>query len=108
MPFEIVFAPEAVEDWKRLDARDRATLKEALEVHLRFEPQKESKSRIKRLRGMARPQYRLRVDQLRIFYDVTDETVEVLAVITKADANDWLEQFGELDGGESDETSTAQ
>src|SRR2546422_3569706 len=31
-----------------------------------------SKSRIKRLRGIERPGYRLRVGQIRVFYDVRD------------------------------------
>ena len=77
MAFEIVLAPEAVDDLRRLSARDRAKLRDALEVHLRHEPTKVSKSRIKRLRGLIRPQYRLRVDDLRVFYDVTDIDVQV-------------------------------
>jgi mRNA interferase RelE/StbE len=94
MHFEIILAPEAIEDWKRLEARELATVKQALETHLRFEPLKESKSRIKHLRGFSRPQYRLRIDELRVFYDVNEKTVEVLAIVLKPDANAWLEQFG--------------
>ena len=66
-----------------------------LKTHLRFEPTKSSKSRIKRLRGMKRPQYRLRVDEIRVYYDVTEDTVEVLAIITKSEAQAWLEGKGE-------------
>ena len=78
----------------RLRAAKRATVKEALEVHLRHEPRKLSRSRIKRLRGLSRPQYRLLVDDVRVFYDVTDTTVEILAVVAKAEAESWLSQFG--------------
>ena len=62
-----------------------------VERHLRHEPAKTSKSRIKRLRGLSRPQYRLRVDEIRVFYDVTETTVEVLAILEKAEAQAWLD-----------------
>ena len=75
-------------------AAKRAAVKEALEVYLRHEPGKLSRSRIKRLRGLSRPQYRLLVDDIRVFYDVTDTTVEVLAVVAKAEVDSWLRQFG--------------
>jgi len=66
-----------------------------MEKHLRHEPQKVSRSRIKRLRGLARPQYRLRVGEIRVFYDITEEIVEVLAIVTKAKAAPWLAEKGE-------------
>jgi len=40
--------------------------------------------------GSARPQYRLRVNEVRVFYDVTETTVEVLAIISKEQAEAWL------------------
>jgi mRNA-degrading endonuclease RelE of RelBE toxin-antitoxin system len=95
MKYEILFAPEAVQDFKRLSARDRSTVKEAIEKHLRYEPQKMSKSRIKKLQGMSRPQYRLRVDGIRVFYDLAETTVQVLAIIPKSKAAEWLEEMGE-------------
>jgi len=94
MRFEILLAPEAVEDLRRLKASERTTVKEALETHLRHEPTKTSRSRIKRLRGIARPQYRLRVDEVRVFYDVSGSAVEVLAIVPKPEAESWLAQFG--------------
>ena len=90
MRFEIVLAPEAVEDLRRLKANDRSAVKEALDKHFRHEPTKTSRSRIKRLRGIARPQYRLRVEEVRVFYDVSGSTVEVLAVVPKPEAESWL------------------
>ncbi len=92
--FSIVLAPEAAEDLRSLKATLRAAVRQALEKHLRHEPEKLSKSRIKRLRGLARPQYRLRVGEIRIFYDVRGDTVEVLAIITKSEAESWLARFG--------------
>jgi mRNA interferase RelE/StbE len=94
MRFDIVLAPEAVEDLKRLKATLRATVRTALETHLRHEPAKASRSRIKRLRGLRQPQFRLRVGEVRIFYDVTGETVEVLAIVDKSEAQSWLARFG--------------
>src|SRR5437879_10654395 len=94
MPYEIVLAPEAVEDLRSLPAAVRAEVKLALETHLLNEPAKLSRSRIKRLRGISRPQYRLRVDEIRVFYDVVGESVEVLAIVEKAETSQWLEKFG--------------
>jgi mRNA-degrading endonuclease RelE of RelBE toxin-antitoxin system len=94
MRFEIVLAPEAIEDRKKLKANVWAAVKAALETHLRHEPTKTSRSRIKRLRGMARPRYRLRVEEVRVFYDVSASTVEVLAIVAKSEAQSWLAQFG--------------
>jgi mRNA interferase RelE/StbE len=51
--------------------------------------------RRKRLRGVRRPQYRLRVEEVRVFYDVTDEAVEVLAIVVKSDAGAWLARHSE-------------
>jgi mRNA interferase RelE/StbE len=94
MRFEILLGPEAVEDLRRLKAGERTAVKEALETHLRHEPTKTSRSRIKRLRGIARPQYRLRVEEVRVFYDVSGSTVEVLAIVPKPEAESWLTRFG--------------
>ena len=69
-----------MDDFKRLGVRDRTTIRDALEIHLRHEPEKVSKSRIKRLKGVNHPQYLLRIGKFRIFHDVT--------VV-------WLEKFGE-------------
>ncbi len=94
MPFAIVLAPEAVEDIGRLKASLRTSVKAALETHLRHEPQKTSRSRIKRLRGLSRPQYRLRVGDTRVFYDVAEGVVQVLAIVPKSETTSWLAQFG--------------
>ena len=94
MRFEIILAPEAIEDLRRLKANERSAVKEALETHLKHGPTKTSRSRIKRLRGIARPQYRLRVEEVRVFYDVSGSTVAVLAIVPKSEAESWLARFG--------------
>ena len=94
MRYEVVLAPEAAKAYRSLPAYRRAELRDALERHLRHEPTRASKSRIKRLRGLSQPQYRLRVGEVRVFYDVTRETVEVLAIVTKAEAAGGLAEHG--------------
>jgi mRNA interferase RelE/StbE len=94
MKYAILLAPEAVIDLRGLRANLRSQVREAIEAHLRHEPAKVSKSRIKRLRGLARQQYRLRIDEVRVFYDITGNTVEVLAIVAKSEAESWLAQFG--------------
>jgi mRNA-degrading endonuclease RelE of RelBE toxin-antitoxin system len=102
MRYDILFAPEAVEDYDDLATNVRAEVRDCIETHLRHEPRKTSKSRIKRLRGYSRPQYRMRVgDDTRVFYDVTEHAVEVLGIVPKSRALEWLERYGE-----SDETSS--
>jgi len=101
MRFEIVIAPRAVQELRELPARLRSEIRDALERYLRSVPTRTSKSRIKRLRGMARPQYRLRVGETRVFYDVREKTVEILAIVANKQAQKWLEEQGapDEDGG---------
>ena len=95
MKYEIILAPEAVGDFKDLSARLPAAVRDAMETHLRHEPMTESKSRIKRLRGLSHPQYRLRVEEIRIFYDVKENAVEILAIVPRSQAASWLKRIGE-------------
>jgi mRNA-degrading endonuclease RelE of RelBE toxin-antitoxin system len=95
MRYEIVLAPEAIEDLEALRANVRAEVRDAIQRHLRHEPMKQSKSRVKRLRGLSRPQFRLRVGDVRVFYDVTEARVEILAIVAKDHAPSWLDRAGE-------------
>jgi mRNA interferase RelE/StbE len=103
MRHDIVLAPEAVEDLDNLQANVRALVRNAIEQHLRHQPTKVSRSRIKRLRGLSHPEYRLRVgDDIRVFYDVIEGVVQVLAIVPKNEVDAWLAKHGE-----SDETSSS-
>ncbi len=95
MRYRIIFSLEAADDFKKLSARERATIIDAIEQHLRYKPGKVSRSRIKRLREIEHPQFRLRVGEIRVFYDIQKKTVEVLAVVPKSWAAEWLEDVGE-------------
>lgn len=99
MRFEVLLAPDAARALRELPGHIRSTVRDALERHLRHEPTKVSKSRIKRLRGLSRPQYRLRVGEIRVFYDVAETTVQVLAIVTKDEAQAWLDADGTADPG---------
>jgi mRNA-degrading endonuclease RelE of RelBE toxin-antitoxin system len=94
MRYQIVVAPSAVQELTALRAQVRGAVRDAIERHLRHEPTKVSKSRIKRLRGLDRPQFRLRVDEVRVFYDVQEGTFQVLAIIPKSQADAWLAAAG--------------
>jgi mRNA-degrading endonuclease RelE of RelBE toxin-antitoxin system len=94
--FTILFTAEAEQDYRALDARWRAEIREALREHLTHEPRKESKSRIKRLREVLHPEYRLRVGEMRVYYDVAENTVTVVSIVPKGRADDWLRQYGQF------------
>jgi hypothetical protein len=36
------------------------------------------------------------VGEVRVFYDVSDGIVEILAIVAKSEAESWLAQFGSL------------
>ena len=96
MRYEVVVAKDAQCQFEKLDGRWRSRLKQEMREHLEHQPRRESKSRIKRLRGLRQPQYRMRVDDMRVFYDVNDEMsrVEVLGFVSKADTPEWIAQYG--------------
>jgi mRNA-degrading endonuclease RelE of RelBE toxin-antitoxin system len=113
--YEIILAPEAEEDMLKLKASDRAKATDAFETYLRYEPEKTSKSRIKRLEEMDWPKYRLRIDNLRAFYDVIYDVrddgseegiVEILIVREKSEAMKWLAEHGQRT--QKDDASTAK
>ena len=64
--YQIDYALEAAEDIRGLRAFDRQTVFDAVEHHLRFEPTKESRSRIKRLVQPFWSQFRLRIGDFRV------------------------------------------
>ena len=84
-PYEIRYAEEAIADIRALRTFDQRKVLDAIEQYLAHQPGLESKSRIK---AMAQPfwsQYRLRIDDFRVYYDVdgAQPTVNVLRVLKK-------------------------
>lgn len=95
MTYHVTLSLQAREHFHNLCAYDRAKLRDAIDDHLQHGPTTETKSRIKRLRDLRKPQYRLRVDNLRVFYDVAADQVIVLGIVEKAHAEAWLAETGE-------------
>jgi mRNA interferase RelE/StbE len=85
--FEIDVQPAARRVLRRLRRADAMRIVDAIEKYLRQEPERPSKSRIKRLRGKQDATFRLRVDPFRVFYDVTEAVVTVVAILHKDDAS---------------------
>jgi mRNA-degrading endonuclease RelE of RelBE toxin-antitoxin system len=83
--YRITVRPQAARQIGRLRRVDAVEILDALETHLRYEPERVSRSRIKRLRGDQRSTYRLRVGEYRVFYDVAEGQVIVNAVLHKRD-----------------------
>jgi mRNA-degrading endonuclease RelE of RelBE toxin-antitoxin system len=99
--FQVVIDPEALADLRSLRAYDRRAVLDVIERVLTTTPTQVSKSRIKRLRGVDSPQYRLRVAEFRVFYDVVETEVYVLRVLAKSAVTDYLREMGyEVENGE--------
>ncbi len=83
--FEIYLKPSAVKDMDRLRKYDAVMVADGMEIHLSQNPTKESKSRIKRLRGISNPDYRLRLGDFRAFHNVDNvkHAVDVLRILHK-------------------------
>ena len=78
-----------------MPAHLRSEVRDAVNRHLQYEPRRVSRSRIKRLKGLSRPQYRLRAGTVRLFYDVSADEVQVLGVVEKYQVDDWRQRIGE-------------
>ena len=97
MAWELQFAREAEDDLRLIRPFYRRGVLDAVEAHLGFAPTEVSRSRIKRLRILESPAYRLRVGDLRVYYDV-DETAEVVTVLRILSKEQSLSYLGEVDG----------
>jgi mRNA interferase RelE/StbE len=83
--YRIILKRSAIADLDAMRKYDATQVADAIERYLLHHPTRESQSRIKRLRGIDDPDYRLRVGDYRVFY-VVDEAarqVDVLRVMHK-------------------------
>jgi len=95
--YTIMLKPSAIADLDALRKYDATQIADAMERHLPHNPTKESKSRIKRLRGISNPDYRLRVGDYRIFY-VVDEAARRTDVLRVMHKDQTLRYYKELRG----------
>ena len=93
--YAIVLKRGAIEDLDRLRKYDATQIADAMEKHLAHEPTKESRGRIKRLRGLSDPDYRLRVADYRVFYSVRERErrVDVLRIMHKDETREYYEEL---------------
>ena len=77
--FRIQLTPEAVDDLGSMRTFDVRRVVAAVESQLSQEPTQETRNR-KRLRPNGLAEWELRVDAFRVFYDVDDETVSIVAI----------------------------
>lgn len=91
---EIVLKPSAVRDLDRLRRFEGSSVADGIEEFLTHAPTRESKSRIRRLRGMQKADYRLRVGDYRVFYSVDAACcrVDVLRVLHKSQTAEFYEE----------------
>ena len=84
-PYEIRYADIALEDIRRLRAFDQRAVLDAIAAHLTHVSRRESRSRIKAMLQPFWSQFRLRVGDFRVYYDVDDASarVNVLRVLEK-------------------------
>jgi mRNA-degrading endonuclease RelE of RelBE toxin-antitoxin system len=85
MPFEIDVTQEAELDLDVIRPYHRNQILDSIETHLHHTPTRESRTRIKSLRLLDSPAYRLRIGDFRVYYDVDEAagTVTVLQVLSK-------------------------
>ena len=84
-PYEIRYANEAVQDVRGMRKFDQRKVLEGIEIHLTYQPKHLSRSRIKAMSQPFWSQYRLRVDEFRVYYDVNvdNRIVNVLRILMK-------------------------
>ncbi len=92
--FEVFFDSAAEEQMKRAPRHVQAEIGKLIEATLEHQPTHESKSRLKRLREIDHPQFRLRVGDWRIYYDVDlhNLAVDILAILPKDQSTEYLER----------------
>lgn len=94
LDYEIVIQSPAMDDLWGLRAHDRAKVLGRIHEILSTNPTLEGKSRIKRLRETERPQFRLRVDRLRVLYGVRENKVLIIRVLLKDRVWEYLRELG--------------
>ena len=80
MPYRIVYAPEISNHLRSLTARQKATVFDAINQQLPYEPAVETRNR-KPLRPNPLASWELRVGDLRVYYDVQEDPEQQVDVV---------------------------
>ncbi len=93
--YEIFLKPSAMRDMDAMRQFDVKAICDVMEECLGNEPAKESKSRVKRLRGISDPDYRLRAGEYRVFYSIEEGMgrVNVLRVLHKDETQQYYQEL---------------
>lgn len=86
MAYEVRYSNVAVEQLRKLRAFERSAILDGIENVLQVAPTTVSKTTVKRLRQPAATQYRLRVGEYRVFYDVEADSVWIIQILSKAES----------------------
>lgn len=83
--FEIVYSPGAIEDLRQLRAYDQRAITDGIDGTLTASPTTETRSTVKLMTQPFWSQYRLRVGEFRVFYNVynDEDRVRILRVLYK-------------------------
>jgi mRNA-degrading endonuclease RelE of RelBE toxin-antitoxin system len=84
-PYDIRYSQEAVNDLVAIRAYDQRAIIDGIEQHLINQPRLVSRSRIKEMLQPFWSQYRLRIEDFRVYYDVDDaaRVIYILRVLSK-------------------------
>lgn len=92
MAFEIRYSRTSHNQLNRLRAFDRTAIIRQIENVLGTSPTLTSKARVKRLRQPVPTDFRLRVGDFRVFYNVVDDVVQVVQILSKPDAISYCQE----------------
>lgn len=80
MLYDIVITTAALGDLDQLSTFEQNNLLDAIDLYLKHQPAMESRSRIKKLVHPAISQYRLRVNEFRVYYDIVADESRVVVL----------------------------
>jgi mRNA-degrading endonuclease RelE of RelBE toxin-antitoxin system len=86
MEYKVVYSNVAVRQLRNLRAFERSALLDQIERILQVAPTRTSKTTVKRLREPAPTGYRLRVGEFRVFYDVEEDVVAIVQILSKEES----------------------
>ncbi|MEX2141007.1 MAG: hypothetical protein WD894_17210 [Pirellulales bacterium] len=81
MPYDIGYSQEAIEQLEYLTKRQQQTVLDTIDEQLTHEPTRETRNR-KRLRENRIATWELRIGSMRVFYDVSEEPIPFVNVVT--------------------------
>ncbi len=92
--FNIKRKQAVVKDLRQIDGSEQKKIFSAIVKYLENIPDEPHGTRIKKMEHLEQPQYRLRVGDYRVFYDVENQDVIVLGIVHKKKTEKWLRSNG--------------